>query len=81
MIEASIFVGPIISALCAFIGSWLAFSTRLTRVETKMDLLSEKVDRHNNVIERTFKLESDMSTVWHRHDELKEEIEKVRERI
>jgi len=81
MIDVSLIIGPFASALCAFVGSWFAFSTRLTRVETKIDELTKQVEKHNGVMERTFKLESDMSTVWHRHDELKEELERVRERI
>lgn len=58
MIDISVFIGPIISAICAFAGSWLAFSTRLTRVETKMDDLAEDVRKHNGVIERMYVAET-----------------------
>ena len=71
MIELSVFIGPIISALCAFVGSYFAFSTRLTRVETKMDALSEEVHKHNGVIERMYKAEADIqhieSEIHHYH--------------
>ena len=74
MIDINALVGPVASALCAFAGSWLAFSTRLTRVETKLESIEAKQDKHNMVIERTYKLESDIDTMWHRHDELKDEV-------
>lgn len=74
MIDISAVIGPALSALCAFGGSWLAFSTRLARVETKVDMLADNVEKHNKVVERTYKLESDMDTMWHRHDELKDEV-------
>lgn len=76
VIELSLasFVGPVISALCAFAGSWLAFSTRLTRVEEKVDSLTTSVNKHNEVIERTFKLEERMEGALHSLDDLKDEV-------
>ena len=54
--------GP--AALSAVVGAGSAVLTfytqitnRLTKLETKMDDLDSKVDKHNNVIERTFILE------------------------
>lgn len=52
------FIGPGISALCAFGGAWLAFSNRLTALETKIDMLSADVAKHNSIVERTYKLEA-----------------------
>lgn len=76
MIELSIasFVGPVFTALCAFAGSWFAFSTRLTRVEEKVDSLASSVNKHNEVIERTFKLEERMEGALHSLDDLKDEV-------
>lgn len=81
MIEISAFIGPVISAICAFAGSYLAFSTRLTRVEekvshltNKMDDLSENVNKHNKVIERTYRLEERMDSALHSLDEVKDEV-------
>lgn len=51
-------ISPIVTAVCAFLGSWFAFSTRLAKVETKVDRLAEDVRKHNGVIERTYNLES-----------------------
>lgn len=74
MVELSVFIGPVISALCAFAGSWLAFSTRLAKVEQKVDNLTTSVNKHNQVIERTFKLEERMDGALHSLDDLKEEV-------
>lgn len=81
MLDVSVFVPSLISALITFAGSYMAFSTRLAKVETKIDGLSKSVEKHNGVVERTFKLESDMATMWHRHDELKEDLEKVKDKM
>ena len=40
----------------------------------RVDELTKKVEKHNQVIERMFKLESDMSTVLKRYDEMHEDI-------
>ena len=74
MIELSAFIGPVLSALCAFGGSWLAFSTRLAKVEQKVDNLTASVNKHNGVIERTFKLEERMDGALHSLDDLKDEV-------
>lgn len=66
-IDASL-ISPIVTAACAFLGSWFAFSTRLTRVETKVDRLSEDVRKHNGVIERTYKLETEVENIKHQID-------------
>lgn len=74
MIELSAFIGPVISAICAFAGSYLAFSTRLTRVEEKVDGLRDDVNKHNRVIERTYRLEERMDSAIHSLDEVKDEV-------
>lgn len=50
---------------------------RLTRLETKLDGLADTVDKHNKVVERTFKLESDLNTAFKHIDRLREDIERV----
>lgn len=74
MIEASTLIGPVLSALCAFAGSWVAFSSRLAKVEAKLDMIEKKQDKHNNVIERTFIVERDVANVCRTLDEVKEEM-------
>ena len=42
-----------------------------------MDGLSTKVEKHNSVVERTYRLETDAATAWKRHDELAERVERL----
>ena len=50
---------------------------RLTRLETKLDGLAEVVDRHNKVVERTYKLESDLATAFKHIDLMRNDISKI----
>ena len=50
---------------------------RLARLEAKLDNLADTVDKHNKVVERTFKLESDLHTAFKHIDRLRDDIEKV----
>lgn len=45
-------------------------------ISYKIDQLSSKVEKHNQVVERVALLEHDMKTVWMRYDDLKKEIAK-----
>ena len=77
-------VGPIasgvISAFVAAIGVYVAITNRLTRLETLIDSLREETAKHNQVIERTFKLEADSKTSWKRYDELTSRVERLEQR-
>ena len=80
-LEISTLVIPIASAVMSSVlaacGTYVAISNRLSVLETKMDGLSTKVEKHNSVIERTYKLETDAATAWKRHDELAERVERL----
>ena len=49
-------------------------SAQIAALAQKVDDLREDVNQHNRVVERTYKTENDMETMWKRHDELKERI-------
>lgn len=51
---ASGIVGAIVSAF----GVYVAITNRLTRLETMIDQLRMDVEKHNSMIERTYKLEA-----------------------
>jgi hypothetical protein len=36
-----------------------------------IDTLTKTVEKHNNVVERTYKLETEVDNLYHRYDELK----------
>lgn len=70
-------VSAVVSAVSAAGGVYVAITNRLSVLETKMDALSDKVEKHNSVIERTYKLETNAATAWKRHDELAERVERL----
>lgn len=79
--DVTALVVPALSALLSAAsvagGVYVAISNRLSVLETKMDALSDKVEKHNSVIERTYKLETDAATAWKRHDELADRVERL----
>lgn len=50
---------------------------RLVRLETKMDMLTADVEKHNTIVERTYKTEADLKTAFKRIDEHRERIERM----
>ena len=75
------YIGTIVTIALAFVGFYGMVSTRLARTEQKIDDLSATVEKHNNVVERTAKLESDLHTAFHHIDTLRERDDKIEERI
>ena len=65
------YIGTIVTVIIAVGGFYIAIVSRLTRLETMIETLTTTVDRHNNMVERTYKLESDVDNLYHRYDELK----------
>ena len=66
----SALVSAIIAAYSAYSATKKAADERdrvqaaaIARLETKVDLLSDRVDKHNNLIERTYKLEADVENL------------------
>ena len=66
------YIGTIVTVIIAVGSVYAAISSRLTRLETMIDTLTKTVDKHNQVVERTFKLETEVENIYHRIDELKE---------
>lgn len=66
------YVGTIVTVIIAVGSVYAAISSRLARLETMIDTLTKTVDKHNNVVERTFKLETEVENLYHRYDELRE---------
>lgn len=75
--EVIVGVLSLIGTLCGtFVG--IITSTKLTNY--RIEQLEKKVEKHNTVLERTALLERDMKTVWHSIDDIKENVEHIRER-
>ncbi len=73
------YIGAIVTALIAAGGTYAAMSARLARLEAMITDLRRDVEKHNNVLERVYKLESDSATAFHRIDELRTEQHEMRE--
>lgn len=50
-------VGPILTALASLIGVYMSNRKSAAVMELRMKMLEAKVDKHNQVIERTYRLE------------------------
>ena len=57
-----------ISAIATGFGVYVSISNRIAIIETKIDALNDRVEKHNNMVERTYILET---KVQHLEDELK----------
>ena len=83
--EWTALISPLVSALVAAYGAYKAVqraadererkqADSIARLETKVDLLSERVEKHNNMMERTYRLEAEVDNLYHRYGELRDEI-------
>lgn len=66
------YLGTIVTVIITVGGVYAAISSRLARLETKIESLVRETEKHNSVIERTYKLETEVTNIYHRLDELKE---------
>lgn len=73
-------IGPIasgvISAVLAAFGCYVAVTNRLTKLETMIADLRADVERHNSIVERTFKAEQDITNIYHRVDRIEGRCER-----
>lgn len=79
MIELSLsaLITPVLGGITGALGAYVAISNQMAAFKVELRELSKNVEKHNSVVERTFKLESDSATSWRRYDELKERVEKL----
>lgn len=52
-----------------------------THTDMRIDSLTKHVEKHNGVVERTYKLESDVATAFHRLDEMRDDIREIRDKV
>ena len=73
-----VIVVAVITVLGNLIISFLTNSKTQTLLTYRIDELTKKVEKHNNTIERTYKLESDLQTAFVKIDNLYEELEDIK---
>ena len=61
---------PLISAGAAIVVSAIQNRKTVNLIEYKLEELTKKVEKHNSVIERTYKLESKVAVVEQRLDDM-----------
>lgn len=66
------YIGTIVTVIIAVGGVYAAIASRLTRLETMIETLTSTVEKHNNMVERTYKLEQDVDNLYHRYNELRD---------
>jgi predicted nucleic acid-binding Zn-ribbon protein len=74
-------MGTIATVTIALVTFYGAVSTRLARLETKMDAVAEDMRKTSSVAERTATLERDMQTCFLRIDEMRDEVHDLRKRL
>lgn len=67
----------IITGGLALLGNVLISASANSKTIYRIDLLEKKVEKHNNIIERTAINERDIKTVFKRIDELNDEIKEL----
>ena len=75
----------LISGLCVAVPSVITtmFSNNKanTLMNYRIDELTKKVEKHNNVVERMALQERETKAIWKRIDEIKEKLEKESEKL
>jgi len=86
------YIGTIISFITTCIALYVGIVSRLTKTETiieenqkltqsQINDLKKQVEKHNSVVERTYKMESDLNTAFKRIDELREKDARIEDKI
>lgn len=68
------YLGTIVTVIITAASIYAAVSSRLTKTETLIADLRRDVEKHNQMVERTYKLEVEVDNLYHRYDELKHDV-------
>ena len=71
-------VVAIITGAFTLFGVMLSNQKKEGVIEQKLNYLSEIVKKHNSVVERTYKVESDLNTIFVEINEIKEDIKDLK---
>lgn len=70
----------LIGAIPAILVAVVSIVSNNQIVQVKIEELTKKVEKHNEIVERTYKLESDMKTAFNKIDEGRGRIERLEDR-
>lgn len=71
-------IGALISGVVSLLVSTRQHDKAMALVEYRLGELEEKVDKHNNLVERVAIVERDLKTAFNRIDETKQEVKELR---
>ena len=71
------YLGSIITIVLAVVGVYAAFSIRITKLETLIEVMQKTLNENSEQNARIYKIESDLKTVWLRIDSLKESVQEL----
>jgi hypothetical protein len=74
MSDLAPYIGTVITVVIAVVSVYVGISSRLAKLETLVSELSKDVEKHNNLVERTYKLETDVSNLYHRYSEIRTDV-------
>lgn len=72
------YLGTIVTVVIAVGSVYAAIASRLTKLETLIVDLRRDVEKHNQVIERTYKLETRVDALTDRVDELHGDFREIK---
>ena len=72
------YLGTIVTVLIAVGTVYAGFSSRIAKLETLIDELRKSVEKHNQVVERTVKLEGDVDNLYHRYAEIRDDVKELK---
>lgn len=71
-------IGALISGVVSLLVSTHQHDKAMALVEYRIGELEQKMDKHNNLVERTAVIERDIKTAFNRIDETKQEVRDLR---
>lgn len=80
-VDLSVFVAPLFTAILTGLGVWVGMSNQVTAIKVEISNLTKQVEKHNSIVERTFKLEGDTKTAFLRIDELRGETHRIEDKL
>ena len=73
------YLGVIVTIILTVVGVYAAFSTRITKLETLIEVMQENQNQANEQTKHIYKLESDLKTAWLKIDGLREDITRLQD--
>jgi len=91
-VDITPYIGSIVTIIIAIVGGYVAMknannekfsgiSVQIAALSQQVTDLKDDVEKHNNAMERIYKLDSDMHTAYKRIDELKARDEKIEQKM